>query len=389
MTRDSAVPHPSDGPEAVDPHPAPTPPAGAPTGTSADALAGPRAGSVDPPSPWAATGPDATWWHGGTARPARAAGPRGHDRRTGIRVRQRREIETGPRPAAQPEVPEVAAEPTRTEAAAAIEDPTTHDVDSEHSTGSEHDVDSEHGADSEQDTEAMPHDEATRTLGNEVGNETEAAGGDAARDAATDVPEEPEPAPPVEATTPGRRPVRRSDATARRTVRTRSRRRKPRRPATGIAWILVLSAAAAFFGWVSAEPLWLATGRGTAGTATVTGCTGSGLGQRCLGEFVAHTGFTADQVRLLGVAPHQQTYGTELAARMLHPDRGTAYVVADLAMTHLRWAVGWTLVLLCGVGLVWGSGARRLATRSARHGATLAALAAPVVVAAGFLAASW
>jgi len=168
-----------------------------------------------------------------------------------------------------------------------------------------------------------------------------------------------------------------------------ARQRRTRRPATGIAWIVVVAAAAAFLGWVSAEPLWLAVGRGIPGTATVTDCTGDGLGRRCLGEFAAQTGFTVDRVRLLGVPPVDQAVGAELTARMLHRERDTAYVVADLVVLHLRWSVGWGLTVLLGVLLIWGSGARRLASAAARRGATAAALLAPVLLAAGFLAAAW
>lgn len=160
-----------------------------------------------------------------------------------------------------------------------------------------------------------------------------------------------------------------------------------------MSWILVVCAAAAFLGWVSAEPLWLAVGRGTAGTATVTGCTGEGLRQRCLGVFVSHTGLTVDPVRLLGVPPADgaaaEAADERFPARMLHHERDTAYVDPDQVVLHLRWVVGWTLILLLGVLLVWGSGARRLATAPARRGATLVALAAPTLLGAGFLITSW
>ena len=158
---------------------------------------------------------------------------------------------------------------------------------------------------------------------------------------------------------------------------------------TGLTWILVVSAAAAFIGWVSAEPLWLAVGRGTAGTATVTNCSGEGLRQRCLGEFVSHTGLTVGPVRLAGVPPVDDAAGSRFSARMLHHERDTAYVDPDLVVAHLRWVVGWTLLLLLGALLVWGSGARRLPAGAGRRGATLVTLAAPVLMGAGFLIAHW
>lgn len=158
---------------------------------------------------------------------------------------------------------------------------------------------------------------------------------------------------------------------------------------TGLTWILVVCAASAFIGWVSAEPLWLAVGRGTAGTATVTSCAGEGLRQRCHGEFVSHSGSTVGPVRLFGVPPVDDAGGSRYTARMLHHERDTAYVDPDLIVAQLRWVVGWTLLLLLGTLLVWGSGARRLPAGAARRGATLAAFAAPALMGAGFLIASW
>ncbi|MFV2108227.1 hypothetical protein [Micromonospora sp. LOL_015] len=247
------------------------------------------------PSPWATTGPEGTWWHGGESA------------------------------AAQPATP------------------VTPDADEPADTGGPADT-------------------------------REPGAGAATRDGR-----------PVRTVAPvAERPLDRPVAQQRRT-----RTRRTRRPATGIAWIVVVAAAAAFLGWVSAEPLWLAVGRGVPGTATVTDCTGDGLGRRCLGEFAAQTGFTVDQVRLFGVPPVDQAVGAELTARMLHRERDTAYVVADLVVLHLRWSVGWGLTVLLGVLLIWGSGARRLASAAARRGATVAALLAPVLLAAGFLAAAW
>ncbi|MFY1634299.1 hypothetical protein ACN27F_13630 [Solwaraspora sp. WMMB335] len=275
------------------------------------------------PSPWAAIGPEGSWWHGGSAGP-----PTGGDDATDERAPH------------------------------ATDEPVPHATD-----------------------ERAPH--AT--------DEPAPTPPPAARPPTPQRPAQPPPAqPPLPARAPlTQPPLPARPRAARPTRRARRRQVKVRRPVTGLAWILVLSAAAAFFGWVSAEPLWLAAGRGTAGTATVIGCSGSGLSQRCLGDFVANSGFAVERVRLLGVPPQAQQHGTQLAAQMLGRERGTAYVAADLALLHLRWTVGWTLVGVCAVALVWGSGARRLATRQARCGATAAALAAPILVAAGFLVATW
>ncbi|MEV7227833.1 hypothetical protein AB0M79_12560 [Polymorphospora sp. NPDC051019] len=166
--------------------------------------------------------------------------------------------------------------------------------------------------------------------------------------------------------------------------------RPPRRPIAGLASLVLLALVATFFAWVSAEPLWLALGRGSAGTATVTNCAGDGVGQRCEGAFTSTGGtFTSGSVRLLGVAQEQRSAGTQVSARMVDSDSGTAYVAGDTATLHLRWALGLTLVLLCGVGIVWATGALRLTDRRSRRLATLTSLAAPLLLTIGFLAATF
>lgn len=177
-----------------------------------------------------------------------------------------------------------------------------------------------------------------------------------------------------------------------RTGATASRPRKPpkppRQPAAGLLSIVVLSLLAAFFSWVSAEPLWLAFGQGETGTATVTRCTGSGVQQHCVGTFTAEDGaFTSEHVRLLGVEDEHRADGTQLQALMVDSHADTAYVDSGTQLLHLRWAIGLGLVLLCGLGLVWGTGALRLTDRRARWTATLTALGAPMLLALGFLAA--
>ncbi|MEV0395866.1 hypothetical protein [Polymorphospora rubra] len=166
--------------------------------------------------------------------------------------------------------------------------------------------------------------------------------------------------------------------------------RPPRRPIAGLASLVVLALVATFFAWVSAEPLWLALGRGNDGTATVTSCAGNGVGQRCEGAFTSAGGtFTTESVRLLGVAEDQRNAGTRVSARMVDADSGTAYVAGDPTTLHLRWALGLTLVLLCGVGIVWATGALRLTDRRSRRLATLTSLAAPLLLTIGFLAATF
>jgi hypothetical protein len=151
----------------------------------------------------------------------------------------------------------------------------------------------------------------------------------------------------------------------------------------------VFALLATFFAWVSAEPLWLAVGHGDKGTATVTECTGNGVSQRCLGEFTAAGGaFTAERVRLLGVGEQDGT-GTTMTAKMVGSDSGRAYVDAASGVLHLRWGLGMGLVVLCGLGIVWATGALRLEDSRSRRRATLAGLAAPLLVAIAFLAATF
>lgn len=171
---------------------------------------------------------------------------------------------------------------------------------------------------------------------------------------------------------------------------TRSRKpwKRPRSAAAGLASLVLLSLLATFFAWVSAEPLWLALGHGESGTATVTRCTGSGVQQRCVGTFTGG-GFTREQVRLLGVESRQRAEGTQIEARMIDRGADSAYVGAATGPLHLRWGLGLGLVLLCGVGIAWGTGALRMDDRKSRLRATLTALGAPVLMVIGFLAAAF
>ena len=153
--------------------------------------------------------------------------------------------------------------------------------------------------------------------------------------------------------------------------------------------LIALALVGTFFSWVSAEPIWLAVGRGNAGTATVLRCTGEGLGQRCAGVFTAADGtFTAEGVRLLGIDSGQREPGTRVAARMVRPGSTAAYIGDGTVMT-LRWLLGLLLVVACGLGIVWATGALRLEDRRSRRQAAMAGLAAPLLVTLGFLAATF
>ncbi|MEU8229585.1 hypothetical protein AB0C12_08255 [Actinoplanes sp. NPDC048967] len=175
-------------------------------------------------------------------------------------------------------------------------------------------------------------------------------------------------------------------------VRPRARRRapEPRRPAAGLFGLLALGLIAAFFAWVSAEPFWLAVGHGDRGSATVTRCTGSGVSQRCTGQFTAANGtYRVDRLALFGIEPAQRAPGTSAPARMVSSDSRQAYVGDTGMLVHLRWALSFVLVLLCGLGIAALTGARRLETARARRAALLISLAGPLVLLAGFLSVTY
>jgi hypothetical protein len=166
--------------------------------------------------------------------------------------------------------------------------------------------------------------------------------------------------------------------------------RAPRRPASGLIWLVALGLLAAFFSWVSAEPFWLAVGHGDRGTATVTRCTGSGVTQRCFGSFSsAGKRYDVPRVTLLGVDTGARVTGAPAPARMVGPDSRQAYVGATGPLIHLRWTLGFVLVLLCGYGIAALTGARRLATGRARRAAVLVSLAGPILLLVGFLSAGY
>lgn len=165
---------------------------------------------------------------------------------------------------------------------------------------------------------------------------------------------------------------------------------KPQRhPAVGLAGSIALTLVASFFAWVSAEPMWLAFGHGQRGAATVTACTGSGLGQQCRGEFAPADGsYTAWDIRLAGIGADERAAGSRVPARMVGPHGSTAYAGTGTGPLHLRWSLGLVMILLCGAGIGWASGALRLPDRRSRRGASLLSLAGPLLIAAAFLVAA-
>jgi hypothetical protein len=165
----------------------------------------------------------------------------------------------------------------------------------------------------------------------------------------------------------------------------RIRARSQRSPAAGLTWLVVLGLLAAFFGWFSAEPLWLSLGHGVPGTATVVDCSIHGINGRCADFTPASGAFPATRVTLLGLG--QVVAGQQVAARMVSP-RGWEAYAGDGSSLYLRWIPGLAAVLLCGLGIAWGTGASRLSGRG-RMFAVLASIAGPLLLAAGLFVAAW
>jgi hypothetical protein len=167
-----------------------------------------------------------------------------------------------------------------------------------------------------------------------------------------------------------------------------------RRPGSGLAALLLFALLSGFFGWTAAEPLWLALGHAQRGTATVTRCSGQGVLRRCVATFTtpgteSTNGFTVDDVTLLGARPGaDKAPGAHLAAEMVRRGDRIAYA-GDRNGLHVRWGVGLGLTVLCGLGIAWVTGARRLIGRRARTGAVLLSLAGPLLLFAGMLASTF
>jgi hypothetical protein len=167
------------------------------------------------------------------------------------------------------------------------------------------------------------------------------------------------------------------------------RRRPPAaNPVRALLCLIVLSLVAAFFGWVSAEPFWLAVGHGDRGYAVTARCQGTGLGQRCVGQFATED-FAVAPVTLLGVSGDRRHPGAISPARMVGPGSDQAYASSTGPLLHLRWGLGFLLVLVCGYAIAETTGARRLPSRPARRGATIASLLGPLLMLGGFLIAAY
>ena len=170
----------------------------------------------------------------------------------------------------------------------------------------------------------------------------------------------------------------------------RSPRHANRQPAPALFALVTLALVATFFAWVSAEPFWLAVGHGKPGYATTTSCTGSGVTQRCVGQFRAADGhFAVTRVTLLGVSTANRTAGAVAPARMVSRASRQAYLGDTGLLVQLRWVLGFVLVLTCGYAIAGLTGARRLDNARARRAAVLASLMGPFLLLAGFLFAAY
>jgi hypothetical protein len=163
----------------------------------------------------------------------------------------------------------------------------------------------------------------------------------------------------------------------------RARRRRRGGPWLGLPVLVVLLLAAAFVAWVSAEPFWLSAGHGSTGAATVVATDG-----RCRVTFASADGrFTTSTVDLVGVPRGQCVIGAAVPAQMVSANAARAYAI-DLTGLRLRWGVGLAVLLLCGWGISWATGAARFRGLQRLVAIALSA-GAPLVVAATMLLVSY
>jgi hypothetical protein len=172
-----------------------------------------------------------------------------------------------------------------------------------------------------------------------------------------------------------------------RTGRPHRHRKPPRRPAFGLPLLLVFALAAAFFAWVSATPLLLTAGHGARGVATVATCSVHGLDRSCA-EFVAADKSFSAAVTLLGPASNHAKAGQKIDAQMVSRGSSLAYA-GNNADLLLHWIPGVVLIVLCGFGIAWATGAFRLADRRTRSLALLGSFGGPTLLFVGMLAYAW
>jgi hypothetical protein len=156
-----------------------------------------------------------------------------------------------------------------------------------------------------------------------------------------------------------------------------------RSPVIGLLGLIIAGLLAAFFGWVSAEPAWLALGHGSPAVATVTHCTGQGIGRQCRADLTG-TGLELAGVRVVGARVRA---GDTVPVRVVGPAARVGYAGDSRALT-VRALLGLVLVLACGLAAAWVSGAARL-PHPGRLLAVPASAALPLLLALGVFALAW
>jgi hypothetical protein len=131
----------------------------------------------------------------------------------------------------------------------------------------------------------------------------------------------------------------------------------------------------------------LTAGHGSRGIATVATCSVHGVDRGCA-EFVAADGSFSAAVTLLGPASTHASAGQKLDARMVSRGSSLAYAGNGTDLL-LHWIPGVVLLILCGFGIAWATGALRLAGRRARSLALLGSFGGPILLLAGMLAYAW
>lgn len=154
-----------------------------------------------------------------------------------------------------------------------------------------------------------------------------------------------------------------------------------RHPLPGLFGLLVFAMLGGFFGWVSADPAWLAIGHGRQATATVAECTGQGIGRKCMAT-LAGPALPAAAVRVVGA---QVKTGQRVPVQVVNASSTVAYAGPGGALV-LRAVLGLVLVLACGAGTAWATGAARLPYRVLT---VPASAAVPLLLALGLLAAAF
>ncbi len=158
--------------------------------------------------------------------------------------------------------------------------------------------------------------------------------------------------------------------------------RELRGPWLAVPGLLVVTILATFFGWVAAEPFWLAAGHGHHGRATVLAA-----GPGCRASFTADDATFTAAADVAGIDPASCPAGAVRPAWMVSAGGSRVYLT-DARGLAVRWGVGFGLVLVCALAAVWVTGATRFA--GWRRGvATALTLAAPIVLAAAMVASAY